>query len=289
MLNGRQHGHEQNGSHRGSSAAYPSSASESTAVAIEWSDTDQCCDLLVGKHAELRKVRQQGIDDLCADTGYGEQDIALVAPLVDLFDQLGDLPVKFFDLGLDVAYVTTDVGGQESGHDVEAIFLHGADLDELASTSGHILDLSDISERYGTNFRAHHGSIFGQHPGIDLICFGQDAGGTRIAPDLDRLADDNRQFSFSGGHYKHILSAPGGLDNDPFDGIAREATDNVSDTRWIIGGAEMERTFMDDHIQLSFADIDADVDGFLFTLRHCSKTSPLLNSGSWAHSTVRDK
>ena len=157
MLNGSQHGHEQHGSYRGSAAAYPPFASESAAVAIEGGDTDQCGDLFIGQHAEFRQIGEQGIDDLGADTGHGEQDIAFVPPLIDLFDQSRNLAIELVDLGLDVANVTTDVAGQEAGHDVEAIFLHGTHLDELASTSGHILDLVDISERYGTHLQAHYG------------------------------------------------------------------------------------------------------------------------------------
>jgi hypothetical protein len=37
------------------------------------------------------------------------------------------------------------------------------------------------------------------------------------------------------------------------------------------------------------ADVDAHMERFFSVFRHCSIIAPLLNSGSWAHYTVRDR
>ena len=76
MLNGSQHGHKQNSPYAGTSSAYPTVPSECSAVTIEWCDTDQGGNLLIGKCTEFWQIGQQGIDDLSPDPRYGEQDFA---------------------------------------------------------------------------------------------------------------------------------------------------------------------------------------------------------------------
>ena len=120
VLNGGQHGHKQDRAHTGASTTDAALASHRAAVAVKRCNTDEGCDLFIGQRTEFRQVGQQGVDDLAADAGDGEQQIAFLAPLIDLLDQLGDEVVEFLDLGLQVTRMAPDIRHQGPGHDIQA-------------------------------------------------------------------------------------------------------------------------------------------------------------------------
>ena len=289
VLNGSKHGHEQDRAHTGATATDTTLAPQGAAVTIEWCDTDEGGDLFVGQRAKLREIGQECIDHLWTDTGRGEQDVAFITPFIDLLDQFGGQSVEFFDLGLNVAEVAADIGREGLWHDVQAVFFHGIHFDELPPSGDHVPDFSDIADRQGTDLGGHDSRVTRQQPGIDLVGLCQDTPGAGIAAHLDRLTDDDRHATFGGGQHQVILAAAGGLDHDTRQRIAGQAPEQFSDALDVIRDAEMQGPLVDGDIQLMLTDVDPDVDGVFSFLRHCSITSPLLNSGSWAHSTVRDR
>ena len=246
-------------------------------------------DLLVGQGVGIRQVGQQGIGDLVTDAGGREQQVTPVAPLLDLLDPVGAVLVEFFDLCLDVTDMAADLCEQLGRHDVQAVLFHAAHFDELPPPGGQLPDFAYVSGRRWSDLRLHRGGIAAQECGIDLVSFGQYTLGPGIASDLDGLADDDRVAAFSGGEHEVVFATARGLDDDAGQFVSGGAPEHCADTLGVIGYCEMQRSLVDGDIQLMFASIDADVDGFFPVLRHCSVTSPLLNSGSWAHSTVRDR
>ncbi len=185
--------------------------------------------------------------------------------------------------------MTTNIGSQLLRHDIEPILFHRAHLDELAAPGNQILDFADVTDRQRPNLGLHDGGVARQDSRIDLVGLGENAAGGGIAPDQERLANNHRQALLRSGDDKIVFSTACGLEDDSGRVISSDPAQQSPNTRPVIGDGEMQLRLMNHDVELVFADIDSDINGCFSVLRHCLQTSALLNSGSWAHSTVRDK
>ena len=132
--------------------------------------------------------------------------------------------VKLLDRGLEMFEMMTNTGLQDLWHDVEAILFHGTHLDELSATRDKVFDFADFPDGEWPDLGAHDSGVIGEEGGIDLICFGEYALGGGVAPNDERLTDDDGPASLGDSQDESVLTAPGGLDHNPGEAIASEPT-----------------------------------------------------------------
>ena len=86
VLNGGEHGHEQDGSDTSSAAANAAFAAQDAAVAVVGCDADKGGYLLIGQLGEFGQLGEQCVGEGLADTGHGEDEVALFTPFGDGVD-----------------------------------------------------------------------------------------------------------------------------------------------------------------------------------------------------------
>ena len=155
-----------------------------------------------------------------------------------------------------------DVLLEALGHDIEAVFLHGRDFDELSSSGDDIFDFGDIfvcDLRYG---RLHEGGELGDEFGIGGVSFGELTDGAGIASNLQGVDDNDGHVAVCGLGQEFMLAPSGGFGNDTNVPVAPKAPQQLANPLRGIGEIHRSLPFMDKDIELEFADIDADVHTF---------------------------
>lgn len=163
----------------------------------------------------------------------------------------------------------------------------------LISTScrlrGKVFDFPNFPDGEWPDGWAHDGGIIGEDGGVNFISLGEHTLGSGIASNDERLTDDDGPTPLGSGQDQGVLKPTRCLNNNPGQAIAPEPPQQRPYSGRIIGDSEVQPAFVDDHVEALLTDIDADINTCFSLLGHCEVTSPLLNSGSWAHSTVRER
>jgi hypothetical protein len=281
----RDHGaQEQRGARVSTATADSTFAAERTTVAVEGGDTGERGDLPTRERAKLRKIADQGAGDGLTDTRHRGEQVALVSPRGVLLEGVLDELFERFDLAIEGLDHAIDAGLQLLGHDLSAVFHHGAKRGELPTAHHQVFD--ELSFWIGSGMRdgfERRGEA-SDETGIDLVSLGELPNGAGEATDLQRRDDDDREALGASRPDEGLLEPPGGFDDDALEAVATEAADQRSDGAILVGNAEHSVPLEEIDVERGFADIDTDVHGrTLF----CHVYSTLLNSGSGAHSTVR--
>ena len=112
--------------------------------------------------------------------------------------------------------------------------------------------------RQGPGFGPQGLGEVGQDLGIDLIGFGQLAGGAGEFPHRLGIDQGHRQLGLGQGRGHQELITAGGLQHDELGFEGRQALDQLLDAAVVVGGDKMAVLRPHGHIQVLLGDVEAD-------------------------------
>ena len=212
---GDEGGHVECIADRCAAAADGSRAFETSAIAVEWCDTDQGTDVSSIDHAQFGQFGQEGGAEYDAEAGYGSDDIVHAAEVIVGVDQFAyalveriDLFSQCFEHGVDC------LAGLFRRCNITSIGLFGLRFAQLSSAG-------DQGVEFGLFFR-----VFLGQSGLDMLCegdenlgvngigFGEDTQGLGKMTDAPRLNQGGGQVGIEKCVQQGAFVSSGGFDAD---------------------------------------------------------------------------